>query len=226
MVRTLENFVTPEQIQWFRADMAEFFLAGDYTEQRDDSTDIFDKFGVADTFVKDRRHTLNQNDPGYQLVKKLLHTACPELPENLYFYMAYQRQYFPHAQHVDAIGPDGDPTHAYTAVIPLDENVNGIFKTLVWDKDCWTYEEFNDFRWDFIDNEQKYPKIGNVTELYDVDHCETGRNLADYIPLEGVYEYQLGTAGIFKRTHVHASSNWHKYKLFDHKDIIILHIGG
>ena len=69
-------------------------------------------------------------------------------------------------------------------------------------------------------------KVGEASDYLDVNHCWGGTpSIVDYMPLDGVYHYELGSIGLLDRTHVHCSSNWRKYGQGDHKDIILLHIG-
>jgi hypothetical protein len=226
MVKTIKNFASAEDLAWFRSEMDRYFTNNDYIEIRDETDNIFRMFGRKNWHIRDERKVVDHDDPGYLKMRELLRQSVLELPENVYIYMAYQRQHIPHAMHIDAVREDSDPTYAYSMVVPLNENINGVFKTVVWNKQLLSTEQFLAFRNSFIDNPDQFEKISDTSKEHDVGHCATGKNLADYLPLDGVYNYELGTAGMFNRTHIHASSNWYRHKLVSYKDIIILHIGG
>jgi len=148
------------------------------------------------------------------------------VPHGTYFYMAYQRQFLPHQLHVDGVYPDTDLNYAKSAIIPLDENPDNIFQTIVWNKVMLTNENLSEFFKEFIADSSKFEKVSDASTTLDVNHCWGGApSIVDYMPLDGVYNYELGSIGMLDRTHVHCSSNWRKYKHTEYKDIILLHIG-
>jgi hypothetical protein len=64
------------------------------------------------------------------------------------------------------------------------------------------------------------------SDIYDLEHTLQGIfKPLNHLKLDGVYNYELGTLGLFDRTHAHCSSNWRKYNQCDYKDFIIFHFG-
>jgi hypothetical protein len=126
---------------------------------------------------------------------------------------------------VDEVYEHTNLDYAKSAVIPLYENTNNIFKTIIWNKVFLTNGMLNDFFKEYIADSSKFPVVSNVSVTQDVDHCWGSPSIVNVIPLDGVYDYRLGSVGMFDRTHVHCSSNWRRYNQIDYKDIIILHIG-
>jgi len=88
-----------------------------------------------------------------------------------------------------------------------------------------TNGDLHSFFKEYIADSSKFPTVSDVSATQDVDHCWGLPSIVDVMSLDGVYDYQLGSIGMFDRTHVHCSSNWRKYCQIDYKDIIILHIG-
>jgi hypothetical protein len=108
----------------------------------------------------------------------------------------------------------------------LDENINGVFKTVVWNQVFMTNDDLQKYIREFIAVNGQFPIVSNVSETQEVNHCWTSTpSIVDTWPLDGVYNYKLGSFGMFDRTHVHCSSNWLQHRLVDYKDIILLHIG-
>lgn len=220
-IEIFHDKLTAEDLAWFRGDFDRLIDVD--PEDRpffiEDSQRIY---GVSVDKI-DRRHILTENDESFVRMRDIIYTI---VPKGTAFYMAYQRQFLPHQLHVDGIYPYTDLKQAKSAIVPLDENPNGIFKTIIWNKVFITNEELQSWFHDFIDDNTKFPKVSTVSSEQDVDHCwGSDPSIVDTMLLEGTYEYELGTIGMFDRTHVHCSSNWRKYRLVDHKDIILLHIG-
>lgn len=220
-VETFKDLLTPEDIQWFRDDFQRLIDVDPVSRPYEisDSQRIYD----VECDKIDQRHILSDASEGYHRMKELL---SPVIPRDVFFYMAYQRQFLPHQLHVDSTIEDTNLDYAKSAIVPLDDNPGGIFKTVVWDKYFLTNEDLQKYFQDFIKDSGRYPSVSSVSKEQDVDHCWSGSpNIVDSMLLDGVYHYELGSIGMFDRTHVHCSSNWRKYKSVDHKDIVLLHIG-
>ena len=221
MVETFLDALTPDDIDWFKSDFEKLINVDpvDRPYSIEDSQRIY---GVDVTNI-DRRHVMTADHEGY---KRMADILSRYIPRGTFFYMAYQRQYLPHQLHVDSVYPDTDLNYAKSAIIPLDENPNGVFNTIVWNKAFYTNENLQDYFKQFIADSSQFPIVSDVSQTQDVDHCWGGSpSIVDTMPLDGVYNYQLGSMGMFDRAHLHCSSNWVKYHLVDHKDIILLHIG-
>jgi hypothetical protein len=221
MLKTLENALTPDDIEWFKADF-EKFINVDPVDRPHDSKEAQEIYGVAATVI-DRRHIPLQNAEGYRKMHRIISRY---VPPDLTFYMAYQRQFLPHQLHVDRTPLDREAPYAKSAIVPLSENINGIFKTIVWDRQFVSNRDLEDYIQAFIADRDQFPIISDVSQMYDVDHCwKSPPFITDTMPLDGVYDYKLGSIGLFDQANLHCSSNWLKYKVVDHKDIILLHIG-
>lgn len=221
MVKTFRGLFDIEDIEWFKSDMSERIKSG-YVDRPFDPDSAKKIFGV-ECGIHDRRYILSAEDESYQrLVSKISNI----IPNDLSIYMAYQRQYLPHLLHVDEVCDDTRMDWAYSAIIPLDPNISNIFKTLVWKKICPRFQDLTIFFDEFIKDSSKFEKLSDSSDRYDVDHVWTGiPHICDYMEFDDAYTYELGTMGMFNRTHVHCSSNWKKYNLWEYKDIILLHIG-
>jgi hypothetical protein len=223
MVKKFPDMFGRDELAWLKKDMDEKMLLDSCVEREFNAADAKRLFGVDDWTVHDRRYILSGRDEAWNVVAPKIYKIVPQGTE---LYIAYQRQYLPHLLHVDEVHDSTDMDNAYSAIIPLDENRDGIMKTVVWNKYCPRYSDFREFFMDFVQNPGKYPRVSNVSQEQDVDHVRSGDpDICDAMEFDGVYEYELGSIGMFDRTHVHCSSNWRKYGIWDYKDIIILHIG-
>lgn len=221
MVETFNNLISTEQLEWFRQDFDKL-IDVDPVDRPYDPAEAKQRYGVENCDRIDRRHILKSHDPGFQLMREIMSSV---IPRDTYFYMAYQRQFLPHQLHVDGVYPETDLNYAKSAIVPLHEDADGIFKTIIWNKVCLTNELLQEFFKEYIADSSRFPVVSNVSDTEDVDHCWGRPSVVDVMPLDGVYRYRLGSIGMFDRTHVHCSSNWRKYGKYDYKDIILLHIG-
>ena len=221
-VKTLHNFVTAEDIAWFREDWQRYFDQGEYETISATPSDVKLKWGIDNWDVKDHRRQLRPGDAAWLKMARMIHTV---IPPTVNFWVAYQRQYIPHSMHIDEPHPGADPNWLYSVIVPLDSETVNVAQTVVWDHQFDHFSEYLEFQQDFIRHPENYEKVSDVSQHYDVDHCNLNRNPADFFPLAGVYQYQLGTAGIFPRLNLHCSSNWRRHSTALYKDIIIYHIG-
>lgn len=222
MVKTLNNFLSLEDIDWFKADWERYFTDGDYSVISCDAAAVKKTYGLDDWTIRDRRRQILPADPAWDKLAQMIRRV---IPVDIRFWVAYQRQYLPHGMHIDEPSPNSNPHWLYSVIVPLDTATIDVAKTIVWRKQFNRFSEYLDFQSDFIYHPENYTKISNMSDLYDVDHCMLNKNPADYLELDGVYDYKLGTAGMFNRCNLHCSSNWRRYGLAEYKDIIIYHIG-
>ena len=221
MFETLENALTPDDIAWFKADF-EKLINVDPVDRPYDSEKSQEMYGITATVI-DRRHIHMQDSEGHCKMRRIINRY---VPPDVTFYMAYQRQFLPHQLHIDKIQSDKEAPYAKSAIIPLSENINDIFKTIVWNRQFPSDRDFQDYIQAFNANRNQFPIISDVSQMYDVDHCWLDPPfITDTMTLAGVYDYKLGSIGLFDQVNLHCSSNWLKYKIVDHKDIILLHIG-
>jgi hypothetical protein len=228
MVETFETALTPDDIAWFKADFERLINVNPIMRSCNAENSL-EHFGASIDII-DQRHEFRADDAdneGHRRMCKILFRYVPSNIDTrrLNVYMAYQRQFLPHQLHVDSAVPGIDMSYAKSAIIPLTENPNGIFKTLIWNKMFLTLNDVQDYIKAFIADKSQFPIVSNVSESYDVDHCWRGTpSLMDTMPLDGVYDYQLGSMVLFDRVHLHCSSNWFKYHQVNYKDIILLHV--
>jgi hypothetical protein len=221
MFETLENALTPDDIEWFKADF-EKLINVDPVDRPYNGEDSQEIYGITAT-VMDRRHIPTHTAEGYRKMRNIMDRYVPPGAD---FYMAYQRQFLPHQLHVDRVPSDKEVSYAKSAIIPLSDNINGIFKTIIWNRRFSSNKDLEDYIKAFIADRDQFPIISDVSQMYDVNHCwKSPPFITDTMTLAGVYDYKLGSIGLFDQVNLHCSSNWLQYKIVDHKDIILLHIG-
>jgi hypothetical protein len=215
MVEVFQNFFSLDEVKWFKQDMINLFTTDRVISRPYDPDESQRNFGFK-TEVLDYRVILTESDPAFNMVRNALAKVTSVAD---YMYVAYQRQIVPHSFHVDELAEHGS-TSAKSGVIPLDENTNGVFKTVIWDVEFLTNRSMLDTLIAMASERDKHPILSNVA---DVEHCWGGENVADLFPLDGIFDYEIGSIGMFPRAHMHCSSNWRKYGLVDYKDIIVIH---
>jgi hypothetical protein len=168
------------------------------------------KFYGPEISKPDLRLIIRQHDSVYKLIKHVVDSMLPGQPK---FYSAYERQHNPTPLHLD-------PASVYTFIISLDEQPK--FKTLVW-KELFESKE----HWEnFVCSWQKSgpePSI-KISDLYPISHTYDKNKelyLADYLTLDGVFEYRLGSVACFFGHQVHCSGNWQD--LVKYKDFVVVH---
>ena len=162
---------------------------------------------------------IKENTQAYDILQKIVNTHFPG--EN-YFWGNYQRQATSHSLHVDEFGKDRIDT-TYTIIFALDTQPK--FKAIIFKElfnSCQDIEPY-------MEEKLKSPKISNISETEDLDHCadwrDLTRNYCDWLELEGVFTYKAGDAVLFDTNQIHVTSYWNKYPEFQSRDLVQIHIG-
>jgi hypothetical protein len=168
------------------------------------------KFYGPEISKPDLRLIIHQHDDVYKLIKHVVDSMLPDQPK---FYSAYERQHNPTPLHID-------PTSVYTFIISLDEDPR--LKTLVWKEHFKSNEHWQNFvySWQKPEIEPDF----KISTAYPISHTYDENKelyLADYLTLDGVFEYRLGTAACFLGHQVHCSGNWQD--LIASKDFVVVH---
>ena len=241
MVKKFPQIVSHDDIAFFRQDMAEKFAKGfeyDHHVPGSNSNNFADKdwielrYGLKDWNLLDQRYVFLTEDEGYQRLQSIISTANSQSELDLQLdnnFAAYQRQYIPQPLHVDEFHypPEKPLDQYYSVVIPLDPNPHNMFRTYVWNCPVHSNEEWKQNWARYQGAPMDRTPISNTAETCDVEHICCSDNdyyVTDLYELDGVYDYELGSIGVFSCCHLHCSNNWLKYNQVKHKDIIILHL--
>jgi hypothetical protein len=141
------------------------------------------------------------------------------------FWANYQRQSLPHSIHIDDYGKGAD-WDTYTIVIAVDTNPK--FKTYVWKEEAKHNGILQEYCETWGREKLSIPKVSNMSAVEDLEHTVDSHNgdyMADWLHLDGIFEYKAGSGILFKTTQFHCTSNWCKYPEITHRDLIQLHIG-
>lgn len=221
MIKVHNDFITPENIAWFKNDMEQHISSNQHEIKKFWSKDLISRLYNIDWEIQEYRYEIQNKDPAMQLLKDLLKDI---IPQKVPFYAAYQRQFIPQSVHVDDINNNTRLDFCYSGIVPLNPNINNIHKTIVWDLVFNTTDSMHKY-FETFDNSTIDTSITN-SDNYDLEHTLIGIfQPLNHLPLDGVYNYELGTLGLFNRTHAHCSSNWRKYNQCNYKDFIIFHFG-
>ena len=144
-------------------------------------------------------------------------------------YGGYQRQSHPHSLHIDENSNGKEKYLNYTLVIPIltDHRI----KTYVFK------EQFRD-NLDLRERTAKLRKLmsmgaasklkkSNISETEDLEHTYEKADkdyLANYLDLDGIFQYERNSYVLFNSNQIHCSSNWRKYPEYTTKDILQIHI--
>lgn len=219
------DIITPDELKWLQEDMAQRIEPEgiDRTMRMDHA---YMTWHLAGRNVIDRRVNFRWDDPKGDPAMDLVSRIVRRRLDTDRIFCAYQRQYLPHHVHVDdvTLGSDYVKENNYSLVIPLMEDPS--FKTFAWKNEFTSSHDLELYRNNFRLNHQHAVKINNLSEEHWLDHCSCSRRpeFVDCHELDGVYQYRLGTVGMFPRVQMHASNNWLRSKKYTHKDLVIIHV--
>jgi hypothetical protein len=222
MIKVYNNAVSDSDLAWLRQDMANRFNNQQYVVKEAWNPDLIKKFyNLDDWKILEYRSEISKlpGDPTRQFLEKIVYQY---VPRHVWFYAAYQRQFIPQGIHVDDIEEIHNLDWCFSGIIPLDPNVGDIHKTIVWNKSFNTTEKMFEYIRTVDKSTLNYQNKNSAK--YDIEHTLDGMfEVLDFIDLDGVYNYQLNSLGLFTRTNMHCSSNWRKYNTCEYKDFVILH---
>ncbi len=215
------DIITPDELKWLQEDMARRIESeGVDRDMRKDLAYMI--WHLPGRNIIDRRVIFGKGDPALDLISKIVRRRLD--PASVY--CGYQRQYLPHHVHVDdvTLGPDYVKANNYSLVIPLMEDPS--FKTFVWKNEFESSHDLELYRVDFRKNHSTAVNINNLSEEHWLDHCSCSvkPEFTDCHELDGIYQYKLGTVGMFPRIQMHASNNWLRSKKYTYKDLVIIHV--
>lgn len=222
MIKHFDDVLSESDIAWFKQDF-ESRIAEEQYDVREpwDTQRIKTLYGIDNCQALEYRVILNdQQDPARQRLNMLL---ADIIPEHIWFYAAYQRQFIPQNLHVDDFLDPYDPEWCMTGIMPLDDNPRQRHKTIVWQQEAVT----TDVLFDLLKSQSSTASSHGtaISDSHDIEHVLSICDRVDHMPLLATYNYQPGTLFLFSRLHMHASSNWRKYQDESFKDFILLHLG-
>jgi hypothetical protein len=161
----------------------------------------------------DTRIIIRKHWSMYDQLDSLVRETFPTVSNWIGF---YERQYNPTLLHVD---PDD---LEYTMIIPLHHDPRIL--TLLWKEKFVHQNQWHKFVCDW----QLDDKVTNcdASQRYPLSHTWDENKqifLADYLNLEAVYEYRLGSFFLFDAKQVHCSSDWTGLDIGKYKDFIGIH---
>jgi hypothetical protein len=180
-----------------------------------------------DEQIIDHRLTISESSPEFEIIRRIVANNFTKDPVKIW--SAYQRQGKPHNIHIDDYGSelkDKLTQHfRYTYILAMDTVPE--FKAVIWKEKCWDNEELHTFvqQWGKLKKFKK--KISNISESEDLEHTFDQNQesyMADYLTLDGIYTYKIGTACLFDATQLHCTSNWIKYNKFPYRELLQIHV--
>jgi hypothetical protein len=207
-MQLLNQVITQEEINSFK----QFFQ--DYQSKKYVNYQISDR-------VIDHRLTIPTDSPLFDIIKRIVSTNFSN-PVDVW--SAYQQQTVPHNIHIDDYGSDLEHPR-YTYILAMDSVPE--FKAIIWKEKCWNNDALGTFveQWGKLKKFKK--KISNISEVEDLEHTFDSNQdsyMADYLTLDGVYTYQVGTACLFDASQLHCTSNWVKYNKFPYRELLQIHV--
>lgn len=220
MMRFYTDVLSESDIAWFKQDFESRIQHKQYDVREPwDRQRIKDLYGIEHCEALEYRVVLNDNsDPARVKLNQILRDI---VPDDVWFYAAYQRQFIPQNLHVDDFLEPYDPEWCMTGIMPLDQNLLKRHKTIVWQHEAMT----TDILFDQLRGLAQDHNSASVSEHHDIEHVLSLYQCVDHMPVLAAYDYQPGTLFLFSRLHMHASSNWRKYPEEKYKDFVLLHLG-
>lgn len=150
--------------------------------------------------------------PGFGRFESAIRSLLDTDPKSLV--CAYERQYEPTPLHVDP-----EPMQ-HTLIIPLHDDPG--CRTIAWKQTFDTVDQWHRF----VESWQPHGLGNDLSQKELLDHCydeNKQSNMADYLDLDGIFVYEVGSVGVFSARQVHASSNWRRLPNYVYKDFVVVH---
>jgi hypothetical protein len=139
---------------------------------------------------------------------------------------ALQSQKFAHHIHVDDYGAEKYPDiPMYTYIFALDTVPE--FKTIVWKEIVKSNADIPNYLKLWNLKRHKLAKTSSISAEQDLEHTydeNAQAYLCDYLQLDGIFEYQSGSGVLFNGRQLHCTSNWLKYKKFNSRELLQVHV--
>lgn len=196
-MQILTDVLDHKNIDWLRNIVAEYS----------------NRFQRKKDYGNDARIYFGHEYSGYIQFEKLIKSLLPVSPKSIM--CAYERQYDPTPLHVDP-----EPMQN-TLIIPLHDDPD--CKTLGWIPWFETVSQWHQF----VQEWQPHGQYNHgLSKKEMIDHCYDHNkecNMGDYLELDGIFSYRLGSIGVFSARQVHCSSDWKQLPNYQYKDFIVIH---
>jgi len=147
-----------------------------------------------------------------------------DFSDTVNIWSALQQQKFAHHIHIDDYGIKEFPgVPVYTYVFALDTVPE--FKTIVWKETFESNAELHEYlksNYETLVNLES----SNISETEDLEHTyeNSPYRFCDKLTLDGIFQYRAGDGVLFNARQLHTTSNWLKYKKFNSRRLLQLHI--
>jgi hypothetical protein len=209
-MKILNNLLSEEQIDLFKQ------YWDDYPNQRYVNWKIGDE-------VLDYRMLVKSNPVLWKIVTDIV---SQDFSDTVEIWSALQSQRFAHNIHVDDYGVEKYPDiPMYTYIFALDTVPE--FKTVVWKEIVKSNADIPNYLKLWNLKRHKLPKVSTISTEQDLEHTydeNAQAYLCDYLTLDGIFEYQAGSGVLFNGRQLHCTSNWLKYKKFNSRELLQIHV--
>jgi hypothetical protein len=215
-MKLLQNLLTPEEIDLFKEYWNSDSNRG-YVNWHSEGHLYSERSEYIDKRLEIKDHPV--------LSPILRRIVDQQVKKDIRYWANYQRQSLPHMIHIDDYGK-GANWETYTIIIAVDTNPK--FKTYVWKEEAQDNDKLHEFCEQWGRLSRITPRVSNISEIEDLEHTRdlnNGKYMADWLHLDGIFEYKSGSGVLFKTTQFHTTSNWCKYPEIAYRDLIQLHIG-
>ena len=209
-MKFLDNTLSTEQIDLFKQ----------YWDSNLDRRYVNWKIGDE---VLDHRMLVRPNPVLWKIITDIV---SKDFSSTVEIWSALQSQRFAHHIHVDDYGVEKYPdVPMYTYIFALDTVPE--FKTIVWKEVVKSNADMPNYLKLWNLKKQNTPKISNISQAQDLEHTydDNAKDyLCDYLTLDGVFAYQAGSGVLFNGRQLHCTSNWLKYKKFNSRELLQIHV--
>lgn len=174
----------------------------------------------SDSEIIDRRTTIEETSPEFSIIQEIV---SKDFSSTVKIWSAHQIQTNPHNIHIDDYGNDSD-AYRYTYVLAFDTIPE--FKTMVWVDRCKDNNALHTFIQQWGDDVSK-KRINDISLREDLEHTwDENQNdyIADYLKVDGIFEYQKGAACLFYADQLHCTNNWRKHDKFSQRELLQIHV--
>lgn len=171
--------------------------------------------------ILDQRLVIEKGTPEFAVVKRIVDKYFTSVHA---VWAAHQIQTFAHHIHVDEYWV-GKPGYVYTFIFSM--NTEPRFKTYVWKECAYDGQEVHKMVHNWGENRQLFPRKNCMSVFEDLEHTYDENQDAyfcDYLDVDGVYSYEIGSGALFKATQLHCTSNWKKYPDIEYRELLQIHV--
>ena len=218
MLTIFENEVTAEEIEYLQQQFAQLKSTVEFNDSyfitsQDTIHDLYNS--NAESLIQQKRVDI-RTYPVADFVRSIVNRILPS-PLKTSVHIFFSRSVYPVGIHTDT--SEREPK-GHTLIIPLtfDDRI----KTLVWKETAVGQSDLEKIFHRFQNDIRSFTPHPRISNKLDLRNCWLSQpSIVDFLELDGMASWQVGSIFKFERRQLHASNNYREF--VDFKDYILIH---